>query len=191
MIKKYLLLFCSIFIFSLTGCFGGDDVQDEIPANYTTYNAPAFSVYIPENWETIEQYEFSEEIPSQTQVVFRNNIKNDKFTSNAHITKQLLNEPMNSHNYGQLVIEKNKDLINYKEISRDNEFNLIIGENIDKTILITFEGKADETQPSLRFIQTYAVDGADAYSITASYLASADEFEAEDAKNIVKSFKIN
>ena len=53
-----------------------------------------------------------------------------------------------------------------------------------------FEGKESEVDPTIRIVQTYAVNGSDAYTITAAYLSDSLEIQAENAKNIVKSFKV-
>lgn len=191
MSKKYILGLC--FVFLLTGCFGGgEEVTREVPENYTEYEVPAFSIHIPDNWKVIEPKDFSDEIPHGTQIAFHSNVKSDIFTTNANIAKRLLTSPQTSMEFARSSIGVNKEnLMNYREVARDDKFNILIGEEIEKTILILFEGKLRETDPTVRFIQTYAVKGADAYTITAAYSGMADEFEIEAAENIVKSFKIN
>lgn len=192
MFKKIALIFSLISLVSLTGCFGGSDETEETDLeNYKTYNAPSFSVSLPQNWEIIEPNEFSDEIPPETQVVLRDNIISEVFTTNANITKELLAAPTTSYDYAKASINENKaTLLNYKEISRDDEFNVLVNGEMERTALIMFEGKPLETDPTLRLIQTYAVNGTDAYTITAAYLKTADEFTVETAKNIVKSFKV-
>ena len=59
-----------------------------------------------------------------------------------------------------------------------------------QTIFILFEGKQSEQQPTLRFLQTYAVNGADTYVITAAFLRNSDEILVEDMKNVIKTFRV-
>lgn len=190
--RTTLVLIIVISTFILTGCFGGDNTSDQSQLqNFSVYNAPTFSINFPNQWQTIEPKDFSKEVPNETQIIFRDNIQSDIFTANANVTKRILTQPMSSLNYGKAMMNENKgSLLNFKEISRDEEFNIVIGGQMQKTLLILFEGKENEAQPTIRIIQTYAVNGSDAYTITAAYLPDTLELQAENAKNIVKSFKV-
>jgi hypothetical protein len=190
--KSYIgILISSVFL--LTGCFGGGDSTDEGQLhNFSTFAAPAFSISVPQQWEVIEPKDFSKDIPNETQIIFRDNIQNDIFTPNANVTKRLLRTQATSVEFGKSVIQENKNtLLNYREISRDEEFNIVIGGQLQKSILIMFEGKQSEQEPTIRVVQTYAINGIDAYVATAAYLPDSSEILAENAKNIVKSFKVN
>lgn len=184
------ILFSSIFL--LTGCFGGEEEIDNGQLhNFTTYTAPTFTIGIPQQWEVIEPKDFSKDIPDETQIIFRDNITSDIFTANSNVTKRLLRSPMSSTDFGKSEIQENKNtLLNYREISRDEEFNIVIGGQMQKTLLIMFEGKQSESEPTIRVVQTYAVNGTDAYTATAAYLPDATELASENAKNIIKSFKV-
>jgi len=192
-LKKLLIFIPITSLFLLTGCFGDTTVVNsgEDLANFKTYTAPSFTVGIPNQWETIEPKDFSSDIPNETQVIFRDNIKSDIFTPNANIAKVILGQQMSTYDFARNEISKNRNsLLNYDEISRDEEFNIAIGGQMAKTILILFEGKLREADPKVRMIQVYAVNGADAYTVTAAYRADSSELVSTAAKNIVKSFKI-
>jgi len=179
-------------LFSLTGCFGSDaPAETSQLQNFRVYTAPTFSMSVPNQWQTIEPKDFSSDVPQETQIVFRDNVQNDIFTSNANVTKRLLTQQTNSLDYGKSMMNENKgSLLNFKEISRDEDFNIAIGGQVQKTLLVLFEGKENEAEPTIRVVQTYAVNGIDAYTITAAYLPDSTELDAENAKNIVKSFKV-
>lgn len=179
-------------LFSFSGCFGGDDSTDTSQLqNFSVYTAPTFSISIPNQWQTIEPKDFSSDVPQETQIIFRDNIQSDIFTANANVTKRILTKPFNSLDYGKAMMKENKgSLLNFKEVSRDEEFNIVIGGQLQKTLLVLFEGKENEAEPTIRIIQTYAVNGSDAYTITAAYLPDSLELQSENAKNIVKSFKV-
>ncbi|MBA4336866.1 hypothetical protein C0416_03805 [bacterium] len=146
---------------------------------------------VPNQWQTIEPKDFSSEVPQETQIIFRDNVQNDIFTSNANVTKRLLTKQANSLDHGKAMMNENKgSMLNFKEISRDEDFNIAIGGQMQKTLLVLFEGKESEADPTIRIVQTYAVNGTDAYTITAAYLPTSTELDAENAKNIVKSFKV-
>jgi hypothetical protein len=190
--KLYIFLLISVFV--LNGCFGSDEPEIQTPQfeGFNTYEAPSFSIAVPERWDVIEQRDFTDDIPSQTQVIFKNNIKNDKFTANANVTKQLLNEAMTSQEFARTEIAGHKStLLNYREISRNDEFKVIVGDKVHNSIFILFEGKQAENQPMIRVVQTFAVNGADAYTVTAAYLKETeDELLEETSKNIIETFKV-
>lgn len=190
--RAFISLALIISLFSFTGCLGGNDSSGGTQLqNFSVYTAPAFSISMPNSWHTIEPKDFSKDIPQETQIIFRDNIKSDLFTANANVTKRLLKQQTNSLNYGKSMMNENKSsLLNFKEISRDEDFNIAIGGQMQKTLLVLFEGKESESDPTIRIVQTYAVNGSDAYTVTAAYLPESLELDAENAKNIVKSFKV-
>ncbi len=191
---KKLYIFLLISLFLLNGCFGGDEPELKTPEfeGFKTYEAPSFSIAVPERWEIIEQRDFKDDIPSQTQVIFKNNIKNDKFTANANVNKQLLNKAMTSGEFARTEIAGHKStLLNYREISRNDEFKVIVGDKVHNSVFILFEGKQAENQSMIRVVQTFAVNGADAYTVTAAYLKETeDELLEETSKNIIETFKV-
>ncbi|MFC1655414.1 hypothetical protein ACFL3C_00955 [Patescibacteria group bacterium] len=189
--KSLLLLPAALLVF--TGCFGGgeDTSEDGQLQNFTTFESTTFSISKPQQWKVIEPKDFSNDIPSETQIIFRNNVLDDRFTANANVTKKILKSPMSSYEFGRSEISETKNtLLNYKEISRDEEFNLVVSGQMQKSILIMFEGKQTEAEPTIRIVQVYAVNGTDAYTATSAYLLEADDAAVDNAKNIVKSFKI-
>lgn len=193
MIKKPLFIFALISTLTFSGCFGGgdSDISSNVPPGYKTFNAASFSISIPSEWEIIEPVDFTSEIPAGTQVIFANNVKNDVFTENGNVTKEILKSPVSSYDFGLNVMESNKKLKNYREISRDNEYEILIGGELVKTILVEFEGKESEGQPTIRVFQTYAVSGADAYTISSAYYyGPVDNLSNETAEQIVKTFRV-
>lgn len=192
--KKSLIIYLLGVVFLLTGCFGGNgDTLPEVPEfeGFSTYNASTFSISIPNAWEIIEPRDFTEDIPAQTQIIFKDNVKSDRFTANANITKQLLNAPMTSLEFARSEISGHKStLLNYREISRNGEFKVIVGDKFHNTVYILFEGKQSEEQPTIRIVQTFAVNGADAYTITSAYLKNGDELAAEVAGKIIETFRV-
>ena len=192
--KKLIILTLAASLLSFTGCFGsgGDSGTTTDLKNFRTYKASTFSISVPATWETIEAKDFSKDVPIETQVIFRNNLRSNVFTENANVTKKILTSPLSAFDYAKSeVIENINSLINYKEISRDEEFNILVGGKMQKTILILFEGKEDAQQSTIRILQVYAVNSTDAYTATAAYKSDADSLTIENGKNIIKSFKVN
>ncbi len=193
MFKKSLIVFALTATLTFTGCFGGGepDISSEIPSDFKTFNAPSFSISVPSTWEVIEPVDFTSEIPVGTQVIFKNNIKNDVFTANTNVSKEVLKSSFSTYDYGLEMMENNKKLKNYKEVSRDNEYKILIGGELVNSILIEFEGKENESQSTIRIFQTYAVAGADAYTISSAYyFGPIDDLSSEVAEKIIKTFRV-
>jgi hypothetical protein len=192
--KKLIILSTLVSLITFTGCFGSSNDTSGTTdlKNFKTYKASTFAISVPNAWEIIEAKDFSKEIPIETQVIFRNNIKSDVFTENANVTKKILKTGMSSADFAKSeILENQKSLVNYKEIARDTEFNVLIGGQMQKSILMMFEGKENAQDPLIRLIQVYAVNGVDAYTATAAYKSDADGVTTENARSIVKSFKVN
>ncbi|MCD6109228.1 hypothetical protein J7J83_00480 [bacterium] len=186
-----LIILTSVFTF--TGCFDSNDNADTTNRlkNFIVYKAPTFSISIPNQWQTIEPKDFTSNIPKETQIIFRDNIQNSTFTTNANVTKRILSRATNSLNYGKEIMAENKQtLLNFREISRDEDFNIAIGGQMQKSLFVLFEGKENEVEPTIRIAQTYAVNSSDAYTVTVAYLPDTSDLQAETSKNIVKSFKV-
>ena len=76
--RSILSLILVVSLFTFTGCFGSDDSSDESQLqNFSVYNAPTFSISIPSQWQTIEPKDFSNDVPQETQIIFRDHIKSD------------------------------------------------------------------------------------------------------------------
>jgi hypothetical protein len=193
MFKKSLFIFGLCATLTFTGCFGGDeeDVSTDIPSDFKTFNATSFSISVPGPWEIIEAADFTSDIPAGTQVIFKNNIKDDVFTANTNVSKEILTSPFSTYDFGLNIMANNKKLKNYREISRDNEYKILIGGNLVNSILVEFEGKENEGQPNIRVVQTYAVAGADAYTISSAYhFGPIDDLSGEIAEKIIKTFRV-
>ncbi|MFC1599690.1 hypothetical protein ACFL3T_01540 [Patescibacteria group bacterium] len=193
MFKKSLIIFGLTATLTFTGCFGGgeEDVSTNVPSDFKTFNAASFSISVPAAWEILEPVDFTSDIPGGTQVIVRNNVKNDVFTANANVTKEILNSAMTSYDFGLNVMENNKKLKNYKEISRDNEYKILIGGTLVNSIMLEFEGKESEGQPTIRVVQTYAVAGADAYTVSSAYYAGpVEDLSGEIAEKIIRTFRV-
>ena len=89
--KRTILILILLFsLSSFTGCFGGNDNQSESQLqNFSVYSAPTFSISIPNQWQTIEPKDFSNDVPEETQIIFRDNVQSDIFTANANVTKDI------------------------------------------------------------------------------------------------------
>ncbi len=128
-IKKRILTVASLLLLSLTltGCFNSGTT----PTPTTTTNEKTriindakydFTLVIPREWDVIESKDFTSDVPSETVIVFRNNIKNEDFTANVNIVKNILQTPRETLDYAKQVLNRQTSgLYNYKESKRDGQ----------------------------------------------------------------------
>lgn len=190
--KKLLLLFSIATL--LTGCFGIGESSDtpggQGDPNFVTYDHTAFSIQVPKDWETIDSKSFTSNIPAETMVGFRNNIKNEVFTANVNVSMTKIPEEVTSADFGKSTLLKAKEsLVGFKEISKE-DYTLKYGDQEIATFTSGFEGKKTPADPIVRFKQLYiAYDGA-GYVITSAYLPVEDETVVKNMDAMLHSFSL-
>lgn len=153
-------------------------------------SAYAFNVIIPREWDIIEKKDFTKEVPANTEIAFRNNIKNEDFTANVSILKNPLQKTRETLEYAKQVIAAEKTgLYNYKEIKRDT-YQISIANNKADTYITYFEGAQNPTDDVVKYVQTYAVQGNNAYVVTGSYSTKESDTNAKVVEAIIKSFSL-
>ena len=193
MYKKLLLYTLILPVLLFTGCFGGgEEATDGSADNFRGYDLEEIYISVPTDWEVIEASDLPDDIAqNEAVIVFRDNVKNAVFTPNAHVIMTKLNKTLSATDFGKSKINEHKNtLLNYKEVSRDDEYKVLVNGEEQNTILVLFEGKASETDELVRFIQLYAVKDSNAYTATAAYLETSPSHVLEDSKEIVKSFEV-
>lgn len=192
--KKILISTVALTILVLGGCSSGstttpktsDDDKTRIIDN-AQYD---FNVRIPREWDVIEAKDFTSEVPKQTVIVFRNNVKNEDFTANVNVIRNTLQTPRETLDYAKQVLNRQKGgLYNYRETARDLVQVSITGKKVD-TYLTHFEAKKDPASELTKFVQTYAVKGSEAYIVTGSLSPKENTNNANTVDEIVKSFTI-
>lgn len=183
-----------ITIFVLSGCFdlGGSKPAETKPIDERSllYETSEFSITIPKTWEVIEKKDFTSDVPAETVVVFRNNVKNENFTANVVVVKNNLLEPIVTLEYAKMVKNRQKaGLIDYKE-SRQDESKITIGTTEEPTYFNLFEAKKSAQDKLVRYLQTYAVKGNSAYIITGAVLPTENDATVKTIEDTVKTFKL-
>lgn len=193
---KFLIFAISaLAIFLLGGCFNfggsgtgsGTKTVDERSKLYDTND---FSVVIPKDWEIISRAEFTADVPEETVVVFRNNVKNEDFTANVNIVKNSLQEPISTDEYSKRVSNRQKSgLYNYKE-SKNDPVKIKIGDKDIDSFYRLFEAQKGPDEKLVRYMQTYIVKGDSAYIITGAVSPKENDAVMKTIEDIVKSFKL-
>ena len=155
------------------------------------YNTNEFSIKIPKDWEIIEKKDFTSAVPAETQVVFRNNVKNETFTGNLNIVKKALQEDLDTTEFAKQVFNRQKSgLIDYKEIRRD-DIKLTIGGKETTTYFIVYEARRNADEKVIRFLQSYGVKNKSAFIITGAINPKDTDTVAQNIETAIKSFQIN
>ena len=196
MSKKFLAVgFISLPL--LTGCFSVDNSTTSTTPTDTgiqqakVYNDNQFSFSYPGNWDLIEQKDFTSDIPKETQVVIRNNIKNETFTADVNVVKNDLQIDESSLDYAKAVLNRQKTgLLDYKETKRDL-VKINVGGQDQDTYYTEFDARLNATDPVTEFIQTYAVKNKQGYIIMAAYSQQETSTVIDQLQKVVKSFKVN
>lgn len=191
---KKLLLLLSIPIL-LTGCFGGDGTSPSgtngsSNPNFKTYENAAFSISLPNDWEIIDSKSFTSNVPQETLIGFRNNMKNEVFTANVNISQTKLPDTTTSNDFGKSTLLKAKEsLVGFIETSKE-DFALIYGDQEITTFISGFEGKKTPADPIVRFKQLYVAYNGAGYVITAAYLPAEDESVVKMTDEMLHSFSL-
>ena len=194
---KNLIITISLASLLLTGCFstdtsgtttGGTTTAD---AQSISYNNNQFTFSYPGSWDLIEPKDFTSDVPKETQVVVRNNIKNETFTATVTVVKNPLQLDESSLDYAKEVLNRQKTgLLDYKETKREI-INVSAGGQSQETYYVEFDARLNATDPVTRWIQTYAVKDKQGYIIMAGYSGQENSPVIEQLQKVVRSFKVN
>lgn len=183
-----LAAFVLVAVFVFGGCFnlgGGGTTTDTTSKVYETNE---YAIKIPREWEVIGKNEFTSEVPPETDVVFRNNVKNETFTANVVIVKNTLQENLPTLEYAKRVYNRQQSgLYDFKEVKKD-PFKIKIGGKEEETFFLRFEARKSLDEQPVRYFQTYAVKGNNAYIITGGTSLQENEATAKLIEDTVKSF---
>ncbi|MFH1533860.1 MAG: hypothetical protein ABID64_02925 [Nitrospirota bacterium] len=188
--KKILILLAVPLI--LTGCFGiGEETPtSELTVGETEYSTSNFSILAPQDWETIEESDFTSSVPAETIVVFRNNVKSEIFTANVNISAAEVNETISSSDLAVSSRTKAKNsLVSFEEISLTN-VEVPFGEVFMPGARLVFTGKKSASDPIIYFDQIYVVDGGLGFIVTASSLLEEDETVVNYLDRMLNSFAL-
>jgi hypothetical protein len=179
----------------LTGCFNTDSgtASNATPPSDQTkvYNNNQFALSFPANWDVIQPNDFTSEIPRETQVVVRNNIKNDTFTANVNVVKNDLQTTLSNLDYAKEILNRQKTgLLDYKETKREI-VKVSVGGSDQETYYVEFEARLNSTEPVTKFIQSFGVKDKAGFIVMAAYSQNESDTVVTALTNVVKSFRVD
>ncbi len=188
-----MLILLVIPLLFLSGCFNFNQEKTKKPATderSRIIEHSEFTLKIPREWDSIEPKDFTNEVPQNTLMVLRNNVKNENFTANVNILKNNLQIPKETLEYAKEVINRQKNgLYNYKETKRDL-VKTQIGEKKFDTYMVYFEGKKSPESEMVKFIQTFGVKANFAYIVTGAVSPNENSNTVNVVEEIVKTFAL-
>lgn len=194
MLKKislFNLAILSIFVFS--GCFNfGEEENPEAlpPSTSSTYETGQYTLTVPADWEVIDANDFTSDVPPETEVVFRNNVKNETYTANVNIVRRELQESVDSLEYANLVANREKSgLVDYSEEKKET-ITLQTPDGQIETYLLVFQARKSNNDQLVRYYQTYGVSANAAFIVTGSTSTQETETTSQTIENIVRSFQL-
>lgn len=196
--NKKLIISLALASLAFTGCLsfdgGGTDTNNNqgLPTDSSkNYDNGQVSLQYPSNWELIEPKDFTSEIPKETQVVIRNNIKNENFTANINVVKNDLQVEKSALDYAKEVLNRQKTgLLDYKETKREI-ITAVMGGSSQETYYVEFEARLNPSDPITKHFQTYGVKGQFGYIILGSASTAENSAVLDVLQTVVKGFKVN
>lgn len=197
MSKKFITIAFIIPAILFSGCFsidtgGSSTTNGNQGTNLTkSYNNNQLSFSFPADWDIIEQKDFTSDVTRETQVVVRNNLKNDTFTANVNVVKNDLQVTQSSLDYAKQILNRQKTgLLDYRETKREI-IQIPVGGQATETYYTEFEARLDQTEPVTKFAQTYAVKDRSGFIIMGTYSTQENTSVIDKVTAAVKSFKVN
>jgi len=176
----------------LTGCFGDTETveDEEIEPGKISYETSNFKINMPEDWEIIERQDFTSNVPIETVVGFRSNIKSEIFTSNVNISESQLPVEINSKDFAKSSISSAKNkLTSYKQINFQ-DYELEYKDESIPTYIIEFSGKQSPIEPIVQFKQIFISHNGIGYTITGSFLSDESESIVKQIDEMLDSFSL-
>lgn len=192
------IYFSLIIPFLLAGCFGGSEdltPSDKKTEGFHSYSTGEFSMQIPDEWEVVTAEKFQSNVPQNTLIAFRNNVKDEKFTANVVVIKNDLpqEQTLSSLDYAKSLHQKmSQDLSSYVEIAVE-QMKIFVDGKENETVFLYALGREQPESEIKKFIQISAVKGKTAYIALGSMLSTENEMNTaltEKIVTMIRSFEV-
>ncbi len=173
--RKIRTLIIGMILFTVYGCFGGEDIT------YEEYIGDTYTLQTISGWRIINKSDLDKDIPKETEVVF---LSKDP-GMNINIIKEELETDVASISYANANISlSKKNVLGYENIyTEDININ-----NIDTRINV-FKGKITASDLLMQYMQIYFVKDRYGYTITATSYPNSTTEDTNALKQVITSFK--
>lgn len=175
----------------ITSCSNNDVSTTDINIpGQISYQTSNFSINVPQDWEIVERESFTSNVPIETLVGFRSNIKSEIFTANVNISESPLPPEISSKDFAKSSIASAQNrLSSYQQINI-NDYELVYGEENIPTQIIEFSGKQSPIEPIVQFKQLFVTHNGIGYTITGAFLPSENESIVKQIDEMLDSFSL-
>jgi hypothetical protein len=181
------LLISSALLFTACSDDEAANPEEDIQiAGLVTYEGNDFSLKMPQDWEIIEKNSFTSNVPVETVVDFRNNLKSEIFTANINLSMVAVPETQNSEDFAKSSLAQARNsLVAFTEIAqREESVGILVG------FVTEFSGKKTALEEKIQFKQLSVVQNGVGYSLTASFLPKEDIGVVELMDAMISSFAL-
>ena len=186
--KKLLILFTSIL---LTACSGlSENTNNVLNITESQYEEYDFIINIDSDWEIIEEDKFTSSIPSNTAVVFRNNMQNEIFTANIIISRTAIEDFSTAKDFALNSLEEAKNKISSFTEIYSEDYKILLGEGAIEAYKISFQGKENPSSVKVRFEQIFTIYNGVGYTITGAYIPKEEENVVNNIQGMLESFSL-
>lgn len=175
----------------LTGCFSSNsNTGPKKIEGFHLYESAELSIQVPNDWELFTPVNFKSDMPKNTVIAFRNNLRNVKFTANVVIVKNSLTDKISSADYAKALHEKvQNSLSSYKELAAEKR-NLLIGGQDTESLFTDATGRSAEDADIRRYMQIAAVKDKNAYVVTGAMSPTEDQSIVDKITTAIGSFEV-
>lgn len=175
----------------LTGCLGGNSGTTDPDADgFHSYATDDIRIDVPNSWEIISPVQFTSEVPPNTLIAFRNNIKHPRYTATVSIIKNTLEKEVSTLDYAKALLQRLKqDLTGVKELGAE-QVAIKIGGVDTESLMTTLQGSERPESEQKIYIHKGGVKAASAYLVIGTYLPEETAAVKEDIDRMVRSFEV-
>ncbi|MBP9717835.1 hypothetical protein KBD59_00885 [Candidatus Gracilibacteria bacterium] len=175
----------------LSGCLGigeGDTTTDA--GGFHSFATDEFRLDIPNSWEEVRPVQFTSDVPPNTLMAFRNNIKHPRYTATVTVIKNQLPKEVSTLDYSKALLQRLKqDLTGSKELGAE-QVAIKISSIDTETLLMTLEGSDKPDAELKRYIHKAGVKNGVAYVVVGSYLPEESQEFVGQINRMVQSFEV-
>lgn len=187
---KKLLSLSLIAAFLFTACSTESDNPENTDPTKQVYQTTTFHISAPQDWEALDQNNFTSNVPNSTVVAFRETTRNEIFTPNVNVTENSLDQSVTSLDLAKSTIQNNsQNLLSYT-LTSEEPYSFADGDEIIQTTWIEFQGKQKSDSPIISFKQLFVVKDGLGYTITGAYLPNEDESVVKQIEEMLNSFTL-
>lgn len=195
--KKSFAFLGLVCVLVLSGCFSSNTATDPdevgliLPAeNYEFYDTSEFRIQYPINWKVLPKGQITEKYAATAEVAFVSNFKDMFFTPVIVVEKIALPEVKNIEDFAEESLAFSRSsLTAFEELERQTISTAVANQPVT-TRLVRFTAKEKLQDDTLEYLQTYLVNGANGYIVTAAYDPTSNNTESEKIVDAIRTFKV-